>query len=81
MPRSGVGGSFCWKNRANSALPESGFVRLSRAKSSFLLLYRLRKNCTRESKTERTRIEGKSRGIKNVTLLSAGEMRFARYTH
>ena len=34
----GVGGSFCWKNRANSALPESGFVRLSRAKGSVLLI-------------------------------------------
>ena len=35
MPRRGVGGSFCQKNRANSKLPASGPVRLFHAKSRF----------------------------------------------
>jgi hypothetical protein len=79
IPRRGVEGSFCQKTEANSKPPEADQFVYVRAKARFISAALIKEKVTSLRKTEQqTTLKGKSRGIKNVTLASAGEMRFAR---
>ena len=79
MPRGGVEGSICQKTESNCKLPAAGPLRLISAPKQGLspcALIKEKVNSLKE--TEQTTLEGKSREIKNVTLVSVGEMRFTR---